>query len=143
MGEQQTAKVWRQPACNLRYINCGIEVITQGRQMVKIRGDKAHPDTEGYACQKAQRLDYYQNQADRLTTPLRRRADGGFEPVAWDTAIAEIAARLSALRSTYGGNAFALYGGGGQGNHSDGPIPVSLMRAVGSPDFADPAAQEK
>jgi anaerobic selenocysteine-containing dehydrogenase len=111
--------------------------------MIKIRGDKAHPDTKGYACQKAQRLDYYQNQADRLTTPLRRRADGSFEPIAWDTAIAEIAARLSEIRSTHGGNAFALYGGGGQGNHSDGPFAVSLMRAMGSAYFANALAQEK
>ena len=74
--QQQAASGWRQTACNLCYINCGIEVITEGRRMIKIRGDKLHPDTKGYACQKAQRLDYYQNQADRLTTPLRRRADG-------------------------------------------------------------------
>jgi hypothetical protein len=67
MGEPQTTKIWRQTACNLCYINCGIEVITEGRRIVKVRGDKAHPDTRGFACQKAQRLDYYQNQADRLT----------------------------------------------------------------------------
>src|SRR6201993_1078268 len=125
MSEQQlAATAWRQTACNLCYINCGIEVIIEGRRMIKIRGDKRHPDTKGYACQKAQRLDYYQNQADRLTTPLRRRADGSFEPISWDTAISEIAERLNHIRSTYGGNAFALYGGGGQGNVSGGPFAV-------------------
>jgi hypothetical protein len=50
MGEQQTARVWRQTACNLCYINCGIEVVTEGRRMVKIRGDRMHPNTKGYAC---------------------------------------------------------------------------------------------
>jgi len=141
--QQQVASGWRQTACNLCYINCGIEVITEGRRMVKIRGDKLHPDTKGYACQKAQRLDYYQNQADRLTTPLRRRSDGSFEPIGWDTAISEIAERLKRIRSTYGGNAFALYGGGGQGNVSGGPFAVSLMRAMGSSYFANALAQEK
>jgi anaerobic selenocysteine-containing dehydrogenase len=143
MGERRTANVWRQTACNLCYVNCGIEVMTEGRRMVKIRGDKAHPDTKGYACQKALRLDYYQNHADRLTSPLRRRADGTFEPITWDTAIVEIAERLNQIRSRYGGNAFALYGGGGQGNHSDGPFAVSLMRAMGSSYFANALAQEK
>src|SRR5207253_4711379 len=81
MDERQTANVWRPTACNLCYVNCGIEVVTEGRRIVKIRGDKAHPDTKGYACQKALRLDYYQNQADRLTSPLRRRANGTFEPI--------------------------------------------------------------
>jgi hypothetical protein len=38
---------------------------------------------------------------------------------------------------------FALYGGGGQGNHSDGPFAVSLMRAMGSSYFANALAQEK
>lgn len=141
--QQQTANGWRQTACNLCYINCGVEVITQGRRIVKVRGDKAHPDTKGYACQKAQRLDYYQNQADRLTTPLRRRIDGTFEPVTWETALSEIAVRLNHIRSTYGGNAFALYGGGGQGNVSGGPFAVSLMRAMGSSYFANALAQEK
>ena len=134
---------WRQTACNLCYVNCGIEVITEGRRIVKVRGDKAHPDTRGYACQKAQRLDYYQNQADRLTRPLRRCEDGSFEPIMWETAISEIAERLNRIRSQYGGNAFALYGGGGQGNHSDGPYAVSLMRAMGSSYFANALAQEK
>jgi anaerobic selenocysteine-containing dehydrogenase len=143
VSEPQNANPWRQTACNLCYVNCGIEVITEGRRMVKVRGDKAHPDTRGYACQKAQRLDYYQNQADRLTTPLRRRADGTFEPIIWADAIAEIAARLKKIRAKHGGSAFALYGGGGQGNHSDGPFAVSLMRAMGSSYFANALAQEK
>jgi anaerobic selenocysteine-containing dehydrogenase len=143
MSETQLTNLWRQTACNLCYINCGIEVITEGRRMVKIRGDKAHPDTRGYACQKAQRLDYYQNLADRLTTPLRRRADGSFESISWETAIAEIAERLTQIRARHGGNAFALYGGGGQGNHSDGAFAVSLMRAMGSAYFANALAQEK
>ena len=31
------------------------------------------------------------NDPDRVTTPLRKRADGRFEPVAWDAAMADIA----------------------------------------------------
>jgi anaerobic selenocysteine-containing dehydrogenase len=52
-----------------------------------------------------------------LTTPLRRRADGSFEEIDWDTAFAEIAQRLNEIHGEYGGQAFAFYGGGGQGNH--------------------------
>jgi anaerobic selenocysteine-containing dehydrogenase len=67
---------WKQNACSLRYINCGIEVLTDGRVITRVRGDKAHPHTAGYICQKAQRLPFYGNHADRLTSPLRRRPDG-------------------------------------------------------------------
>ena len=51
---------------------------------------------QGYTCEKALRLDHYQNGRHRLTSPLRRRPDGTFEEIDWDTAIAEVAARLRA-----------------------------------------------
>jgi anaerobic selenocysteine-containing dehydrogenase len=134
---------WHSTACGLCYINCGIKAMTEGRQIVKVRGDRAHPSTRRYACQKAQRLNYYQNHADRLTTPLRKRRDGSFEAIDWDTAIHEIAERLRDVRSRYGGKAFALYGGGRQGNHSGGPYSSSLMRAMGSSNKYNPVSQEK
>ena len=58
-------------ACILCSINCGIniEVDNETNQMVKITGDKDHPTSQGYICQKATRLNYYQNQK-RLTTPM-------------------------------------------------------------------------
>ena len=91
---------WRATACILCYLNCGIEVRCggdDGRRFERIRGDKAHPASAGYTCQKALRLDHYQNGRHRLTSPLRRRPDGSYEPVDWDTAVAEVAARLSAV----------------------------------------------
>jgi anaerobic selenocysteine-containing dehydrogenase len=124
-------------------VNCGIEVQTEGRHIVRVRGDRAHPSTRGYLCQKAQRLDFYQNHADCLTTPLRRRTDGTFEPLDWDTALAEIAQRLNELHRTCGGQAFALYGGGGQGNHLGGAYGRSLLRAMGSSNRYNALAQEK
>ena len=47
-----------------------------GRRLVRVRGDDAHPISQGYACEKPSRLDFYQNGPHRLTKPLRRRADG-------------------------------------------------------------------
>ena len=70
MTDRQNTSEWQSTACILCYVNCGIEVMTAGRSLVRVRGDKAHPSTQGYLCQKAQRLNFYQNHADRLTTPL-------------------------------------------------------------------------
>ena len=134
---------WHSTACILCYVNCGIEVQTEGRTITRVRGDKAHPSTQGYLCQKAQRINFYQNHADRLTSPLRRRADGSFEQVDWHTALTEIAQKLQHIRTTYGGNAFAFYGGGGQGNHLGGAYGVSLMRAMGSNNYYSALSQEK
>src|SRR5687768_1546765 len=98
-------------ACILCSRNCGIEVEVHGSEITRIRGDKKHPISEGYLCQKAQRLNYYQNHADRLTTPLRRRSDGSFDEISWETAVEEIAARLVDLRDTHGGHSLAFFGG--------------------------------
>jgi anaerobic selenocysteine-containing dehydrogenase len=138
---------WKQNACSLCYVNCGIEVQTDGRTITRVRGDKAHPHSAGYICQKAQRLPFYGTSADRLTSPLRRRPDGTHEPVGWDTALGEIAARLSAIRAAdrEAGRpgSLAIYGGGGQGNHSGGPYLRSLLAWMGSTRYFNALSQEK
>ena len=74
-------------ACILCSINCGISVETDDHgHFARIVGDKAHPASQGYVCEKVQRLDYYQNGADRISSRMRRRADGSYEAVDWDTA---------------------------------------------------------
>ena len=137
---------WKPTACILCECNCGLEVALggeDGRQLVKRRGDRRHPSSRGYACEKAHRLDHYQNGRDRLTKPLRRRADGSFEEIGWDVAIAEVAGRLSAVRDTHGGESIFYYGGGGQGNHLPGAYSAGTRRALGSRYRSSALAQEK
>ncbi|MEO5727897.1 MAG: molybdopterin-dependent oxidoreductase, partial [Byssovorax sp.] len=114
------SEAWQATACILCSQNCGIEVQREGRKLARFRGDRAHPMSQGYTCEKALRLDYYQNAKDRLTSPLRRRPDGTFEEIDWDTAIREIADRLAGVRDRHGGETIFYYGGGGQGNHLGG-----------------------
>ena len=93
---------WQSTACILCSINCGIEVAVEEGRLASIRGHREHPASQGYLCQKATRLDHYQNHARRLRQPLRRRPDGGFEPIDWDTAIREVAEKLVAVRDRHG-----------------------------------------
>ncbi len=133
-------------ACILCECNCGIEVQLggdDGRQFTRLRGDKSHPASRGYACEKPHRLNFYQNGAHRLSSPLRRRTDGTFEEVSWDIAIAEIARRLGAVRDEYGGASIFYFGGGGQGNHLPGAYATSTRRALGSRYKSNALAQEK
>ena len=134
---------WQQTACILCECNCGIEVELDGRHFARIRGDKAHPASQGYTCNKALRLDHYQNGRHRLTSPLRRRADGSFEEIDWDTAITEVAARFAAVRDEYGGEKIFYYGGGGQGNHLGGAYGSAFIRALGTRYRSSALAQEK
>lgn len=135
--------VWKKTACILCYANCGLEVQTEGRGITRIRGDKDHPRSHGYLCQKATRLTHYQNHPERLASPMRRREDGSFEEVDWDTALSEIAEKFLAVREKYGPRALGHYGGGGQGNHSGGGYGIMMMRALGATDFYSSLAQEK
>lgn len=130
-------------ACILCSRNCGLKVEIENGKFTKIRGDENHPISKGYICQKAARLEHYQNHGDRLQHPLKRQADGSFVKVSWDEALNDIAQRLLAIRSKHGGKAFATAGGGGQGNHLGGAY-LGQMRAAMKSRFAyNSLAQEK
>ncbi len=144
MSESQKAEGKGQPtACILCSRNCGIDVELRDGHFTSVRGDPKHPLSQGYLCQKAARLEHYQNHADRLSSPLRRRSDGSFEEVSWEVAISEIAARLVSIRDTHGGRALAYYGGGGQGNHLGGIYGRGLVSAMGTRYHYSALAQEK
>lgn len=130
-------------ACILCECNCGIEVRVDEGHFTRIRGDKAHPGSKGYTCEKALRLDHYQNSRDRLTSPLRRRRDGTFEEIDWETAITEVAGRLAGVRDSHGGESILYYGGGGQGNHLGGTYSTGLRAVLGSRFRSSALAQEK
>lgn len=134
---------WQKTACILCECNCGLEVQLEGRSLRKIRGDKDHPGSQGYSCEKPLRLDRYQSSPHRLTSPLRRRADGSYEEIDWDTALDEIAARLAAVRDEHGGESIFFYGGGGQGNHLGGAHGRALFHALGATAMSNALAQEK
>ena len=142
-ARQATPGEWHSTSCILCSTNCGLKVQTEGGHFVKIRGDKANPRSKGYTCEKPAGLDHYQNHVDRLTSPLRRRADGTFEEIDWATAIEEVAARLAAVRDTHGGEKIMYYGGGGQGNHLGGAYSSATRRALGMRYQSNALAQEK
>ena len=134
---------WVQTACILCECNCGVEVQLDGRRLERIRGDKAHPGSQGYTCNKAMRLDRYQNGPHRLTSPMRRRRDGSYEEIDWETAIAAIAAGFKGIAEEHGGESILYYGGGGQGNHLGGSYSGAFLRALGSKYRSSALAQEK
>jgi anaerobic selenocysteine-containing dehydrogenase len=130
-------------ACILCSRNCGLTVTIDNGTFIKIQGDEQHPISKGYICQKAARLDYYQNHDDRLAQPLKRQSDGSFSAISWDVALQEIAEKLQNIKQKHTGNAFAFVGGGGQGNHWGGMYSRQLLTAMGSRFIYTALAQEK
>ncbi|MEM7322766.1 MAG: molybdopterin-dependent oxidoreductase [Actinomycetota bacterium] len=141
--ETDPTKVWHKTACVLCSNNCGIEVRLDGRTITRVRGNKAHVSSKGYTCEKALRIDHYQNARSRLTAPMKRLDDGTYVEVDWDTAIAEVAAGLQQAADTHGPERLMYYGGGGQGNHLGGAYGSATRKALGITRRSNALAQEK
>ncbi|MGZ5269118.1 MAG: molybdopterin-containing oxidoreductase family protein [Ramlibacter sp.] len=79
---------------------CSLVTTVANGVAVKVQGNPAHGPTGGVLCAKVSRYAERTYHADRLLQPLRRvgpKGSGRFEPVAWDVALDDIAARLKAI----------------------------------------------
>lgn len=76
-----------------------VTTVTDG-VAVRVQGNPDHPSTGGVLCAKVSRYVERTYHAGRLLRPLRRvgpKGSGKFEPVTWDQALDDIAARLRAI----------------------------------------------
>jgi anaerobic selenocysteine-containing dehydrogenase len=79
---------------------CSLLTTVSGGVAIKVQGNPAHPATAGTLCTKVSRYTERTYHPDRLLQPMKRvgpKGSGQFEPVAWDTALSDIAARLQAI----------------------------------------------
>ena len=85
---------------------CSMTVTVEEGRAVDLRGDRDHPFTRGFLCQKmASYLDRVHS-PDRLTHPLRRvgpKGAGEFERISWVEAIATIAERFQSIAASADG----------------------------------------
>ncbi len=76
-----------------------VTTVTDG-VATRVQGNPAHRPTDGVLCAKVSRYVERTYHPERLLTPLRRvgpKGSGRFEPVGWDQALDDIAARLKAI----------------------------------------------
>jgi anaerobic selenocysteine-containing dehydrogenase len=132
---------WQKTSCVLCFNNCGLEVITEGSKIVKVRGEKENPRSQGYLCRKGANIAYFQNNPERLRFPLKRIGDR-FERISWDQALDEIADKLRGIVRTHGPRSIAYMGGGGQGCHFEAAFGVRFLNGLGSRNHYSPLAQE-
>jgi anaerobic selenocysteine-containing dehydrogenase len=79
--------------CPLCEACCGLEVKTEGPNVISVRGAENDVFSHGYVCPKGVSLKDLHEDPDRLRTPLIKR-DGVFVAASWDEAFAEIEKRL-------------------------------------------------
>jgi len=79
---------------------CSLVTAVEDGVAVRVAGNPAHPHTDGVLCTKVSRYTERTYHPERLLQPLRRtgaKGSGRFEPVGWDEALDDIAARLAAI----------------------------------------------
>src|SRR5215207_9493024 len=94
--------------CPFCEATCGLEIETDGREVVSVRGDAEDVFSRGFICPKAYGVRQLHEDPDRLTTPQIRR-DGELVEASWDEAFEEIDRRLAPLIAEHGKNSVAVY----------------------------------
>jgi anaerobic selenocysteine-containing dehydrogenase len=118
--------------CRICESLCGMVAEVQEDRLVALRADKDHPLSAGFACQKGIAFTEVVNDPDRVTTPLRRRADGTFEEVSWDQAMTDITNRLSMIHRRHGSGAVGWYfGNPGVFSYSHLIAVISFVNGLG------------
>ena len=113
--------------CHICEANCGLIIETAGREVLSIKGDPENPLSRGHICPKATALADLETDPDRLRTPVKRVGDR-WQPIGWDDAYAEIAAKFAAVR--HAGGAASMYIGNPTA-HNYSIIPqIPLLRAA-------------
>jgi len=129
--------------CRLCEQLCGLKVEVDDGVITRIRADREHPITHGFACPKGLSANEIQDDPDRVVTPLRRTAAGTFEPVTWETALEEIGARLRTTIDRHGPDSVGLYLGNPAAFNVGHVIwAKGMIDALGSPHFYTSGSQD-
>lgn len=95
---------------------CSWVVTVEDGVATGLRGNKEHPVTRGALCVKVNRYLEQVGAPDRLRYPLRRtgpKGSGRFERISWETALDEIATRLTGIIDEFGAEAIWPFHGTG------------------------------
>src|SRR5215208_3131679 len=118
--------------CPFCEATCGLQIETEGDQVVSIRGYSEDVLSQGFICPKAYGLKELHEDPDRLTTPLVRR-DGELVEATWEEAFEEIDRRLPPILEEHGRNAAAVYLGNPNAHNLSAMLyGPAWLRALGS-----------
>lgn len=91
---------------------CALLINVEDGKGSRLRGNPAHPVTQGFLCGKVARYLEREYSPDRLLYPMRRtgeKGEGRFERIGWDEAIDEIAHRLGKAAAEFGPESILPY----------------------------------
>ncbi len=89
---------WYASVCGECPAGCGMLVKTVDGRPIKVEGNPDHPVNQGKLCARGQASLQGLYNPDRIQKPLKRTAEGSFQPISWEEAEKTLATRLSDLR---------------------------------------------
>jgi len=113
-------------SCPICEAMCGLEIVSDGKKIVSIRGDKKDPLSKGYICPKAISIQDLYTDPDRLTRPVKR-SGGQWREIGWTEAFDEIETRLKHIQKRYGRDAVAVYFGNPNAHYHGNVLFLSYL----------------
>ncbi len=114
---------------------CGMNIEVEDNKVIRVRGDKEHPVSQGYSCAMGQHSMCVQEDSRRLHAAQQRQADGSFQDVALDYALDQVGDKLRQLLEQHGPRSIALYYGTGTAYSGLAyNVAKSWLRSIGSPE---------
>ena len=137
---------WDKAACRFCGTGCSVLVGVKDGRVVATQGDPDAPVNRGLNCIKGYFLSKIMYGADRLTTPMLRKANGvydkngEFEPVSWDEAFDIMAEKWKEALAKKGPTSVGMFGSG-QWTVWEGYAAAKLMKAGFRSNNIDPNAR--
>lgn len=117
--------------CGYCGTGCGLILEVEDNKIVKIRGDKEAPVNKGQTCVKGAFAYQYVHAAERLSTPLIRKA-GKLVKATWEEAYDFIVGRLASIKKDYGPESISMFACARTTNESNYITQKFMRAALGS-----------
>ncbi|MCG7606682.1 MULTISPECIES: molybdopterin-containing oxidoreductase family protein [Mycobacterium] len=119
--------------CRICTSVCGILVEVEGDTVTRVRGDRDHPLSKGYACPKGRALPQMHHHPDRIERP-QLRIDGRLQDTSWTRCLDDLGTRLKGIIDRHGPASVGIFFGTGVGMDATGTrVAEALHAAIGTP----------
>ena len=110
---------WKKTHCaRFDHGGCGLKVLVEDGRAIQVLPDESNPRSKGYVCPKGLASLERIYHPKRLLRPLmrkRKRGQGEWEEISWDSALEFAATSLTRLKKEYGAFSVALAQGAPKG----------------------------
>lgn len=116
--------------CNGCSTGCPMFACVKNGRLWKLEGHPQAMKNYGTLCARAHGVAADLYNKDRVRQPMKRVADGKFEPISWEQAFKEIAEKLSGILDKHTGNSVAWMAHGGKETYG-----AMFLDEIGSPNY--------